>query len=206
MHKTKTEIHQLKQKYGDEQVLVVRPELFSDVPTGFTAVDEDEKVIYCKHDNDGKFVMRYDAEGNPAFLQLIPYVVIKSSNGEYFAYERLSGSGEARLHSQLSLGFGGHINPCDGPSLYIFKGMVRELEEELIYHNVKPLEYIGMVRDLNSNLTDHIGFVFELEVDAAEVKEKDKYKGMWLTKEQLKEKYFLFEGWSKHIVDHIYEN
>lgn len=206
MHKRAFESYSLKEKYGDEQVFVVRSDLFSSLEPGLTLEKEDSiAAITMRYDKEGKFIMRYDAENNPAFLQIIPYVIIKNKAGQYFAYERLEDSTEDRLRHQISIGFGGHINPCDGPTLFMFRGMMRELEEELELTYSDPLQYIGKVKDFSAGLSDHIGFVFELEVEDADIKEKEKHRGFWMTKQDLKDKYFTLETWSRHIADYLCE-
>jgi predicted NUDIX family phosphoesterase len=51
-------------------------------------------------------------EGNPYFLQLIPYIVVtckKEENTHIFYYRRSKGGGESKLHDMYSIGFGGHV-------------------------------------------------------------------------------------------------
>ena len=57
---------------------------------------------------------RGDMEEDPAYKQLIGYVIITSDNGKTLVYKRLNGGGEARLHGMLSIGVGGHMNDVPG--------------------------------------------------------------------------------------------
>ncbi len=206
MFKDALKIHQLRERYGSEQVFVVPTSTVMDIPDGFSK-QAHTKDIYKKFDSIGKYIYRYDAEENVSFQQIIPYVILYNPiEGTYLVYTRQSGSKENRLHNQISIGFGGHIDSGDGINEVVFKGLVRELMEEVEYQNTEGLSFIGYVRDQSSKTYDHLGLVFELPVSMAEVKETEKYNGEWMTKEQLQENYFKFEGWAKYIIDYILHN
>jgi predicted NUDIX family phosphoesterase len=54
---------------------------------------------------------RATCETDPSLLQLLPYVLIHREDTEqYFVYCRGKGGEEARLHGNLSLGIGGHVD------------------------------------------------------------------------------------------------
>jgi len=59
-----------------------------------------------------RFLPRSQAEENPEFKQIIPYVLIRKG-GRWLHYIRGKGSGEKRLVAKGSIGVGGHINPED---------------------------------------------------------------------------------------------
>src|SRR5512143_2337388 len=59
-----------------------------------------------------RFLSRSEAENDPSFKQVIPYVLVRK-NGRYLHYIRGKGSGEKRLVAMGSIGIGGHINPSD---------------------------------------------------------------------------------------------
>src|SRR6266542_6473300 len=59
-----------------------------------------------------RFLPRSQAEENPRFKQIIPYVLIKRGES-LLHYVRGKGSGEKRLVAKGSIGIGGHINPID---------------------------------------------------------------------------------------------
>lgn len=206
MFKDHAKMKELKEKYKDEQVFVVPAHVFSNIADGFTK-EKHSKDIYAKYDRLGKYIFRYDAEGDPTFQQIIPYVILFNPNtNQYYTYKRIKGSGESRLHGQLSLGFGGHIDSSDGTNEVVFKGLIRELMEEVDYNNIAPVEFIGYIRNSQSETNDHTGLVFVLLVDHAEVRETEKYVGEWMTAEQMEENYFKFEDWGKHLINHIVEN
>lgn len=108
-----------KRSKDDERVLVVPTRLFRDggVFQGFST----EAVSRCDAlfaPESTRFTRRGDAERDPEFKQLIPYIIFvceDSSTGRprVFAYRRGDGQGETRLRSKWSVGVGGHINDVD---------------------------------------------------------------------------------------------
>ncbi|RKJ71809.1 hypothetical protein D7X33_22015 [Butyricicoccus sp. 1XD8-22] len=149
-----------------------------------------------------------NAEINTDFKQPIPYVLIKRGN-EIYTYERLSGGGESRLHSKLSLGVGGHMNPEQGTfNEVLMINLNRELEEELnIQSSTRNLQFIGLINDdLNEVGKVHLGILAILELsDDAEVsvREVEQLKGYWLSIDELKQEdaYSRLESWSQIAVD-----
>ena len=77
---------------------------------------------------------RSQVEEDPAFKQIIPYVVFRSGDG-VFCYTRGKSQGEARLHRLRSLGVGGHVSEDDaqgGRTLDAYEAALRrELDEEV---------------------------------------------------------------------------
>src|SRR4051794_9770176 len=75
------------------------------------------------------FLPRDQAEHDPTFKQLIPYLVLRHA-GRVFHYRR-RGGGESRLASRRSVGIGGHVTDADGPAAGAYRaGLLRELREE----------------------------------------------------------------------------
>jgi predicted NUDIX family phosphoesterase len=190
-----------KEKYGDEQVYVVPFITVSGIHDKFTRAKHTHD-IWSKFDNIGKFIYRYDAEGNPSMQQLIPYILIQHPDGnKFYVAQRLAG--EERLVNEISIGFGGHINPEDGAKDCLFKALIRELHEELFISPIGSAEFIGYVRDLNSSTSDHTGCVFIVKATDPVIKEHENLKGEWMTVDELEKNYFKFEGWARHIIDHL---
>ncbi|MBQ6828771.1 MAG: phosphoesterase [Thermoguttaceae bacterium] len=108
-----------KRSKDDECVLVVPTRLFREggVFQGFST----EAISRCDAlfaPESTRFLRRGDAERDPEFKQLIPYIIFvceDSSTGRpsVFAYRRGDGQGETRLRSKWSVGVGGHINDVD---------------------------------------------------------------------------------------------
>ena len=197
---------ELKQKYGDEKVFVIPIDLVTGIPDKKKRKKHD-KNIWTRYANEGKYIPRWEAEYNNAFQQIIPYFVVTNEDeSKYFVAKRLGG--ESRLIDKLSLGFGGHINECDGNTEPIFKGLVREMEEELILMPSSPFQFCGTIRDITSPTNDHFGLAFIVKAKEEDValREIGKMECEWMTKEQLFENYPKFEGWSKYIIDELYNS
>lgn len=196
----------------DERILVVnRDDLFDNESLTFQGVITDTDSVM---DIMGRFetffeVRRGDAEENPEWKQPIPYVVIKRGES-VFLYKRLKAGGETRLHDQLSIGIGGHMNHVSdvGWSITLFNNMLRELHEEVRINNDGSFkqETLGLINDDSNDLSkNHIGILFVLEIpEEAEVtvRETDVLEGSWIRIRDLK-KTPLFESletWSQMVV------
>ncbi|MSR30728.1 MAG: phosphoesterase [Gemmataceae bacterium] len=133
---------------------------------GFTPVTDELFLQLVNHPNL-HFMDRPAAEINPAFKQLIPYVIIRLGK-EYFNYRRGKSGSEARLRELRSMGVGGHIDQGDiSPSdpLYM-EGLRRELREEVGIHQTPALKTLGFINDDSNEVGKvHIGIVHLLDVD-----------------------------------------
>ena len=113
-------------------------------------------------------------EHDSNYKHIIPYIVIKQ-DGKYLTYMRTSSGGESRLHGNMSIGFGGHIDVGDIVTknknqqidfiATIINSAKRELEEELslMADNIKLLGLL--YDDSNSVGMVHIGIALLVEVD-----------------------------------------
>ncbi|MEK4566292.1 hypothetical protein MKX54_16610 [Alkalihalobacillus sp. FSL R5-0424] len=198
----------------DEQILVApRESVFkSETLTfqGLTGEKTTTDAIMKQIKETYKEMRRGDAEEDPSFKQPIPYVVIRRGD-EFFAYERLAGGGESRLHNKLSLGFGGHMNHIEADSFdeVLRINTDRELDEELelAEEDKVSIETIGLINDDESEVGRvHIGILSVLDVKETaqvSVKETDQIAGHWMKLEQLadKDQYDRMETWSQFVVD-----
>jgi len=198
----------------DEMILVAkRNALFGErdelVFQGVTTDKELATKIINYLSQNIEVMRRGDAEENLTYKQPIPYVVIKKGE-QVYAYKRLSGGGESRLHSKLSIGFGGHMNQTDDVSFVdiLMTNLQRELDEELeIKYHTYRLKPVGLINDDNNEVGKvHIGLLYTFEIDdeaTIEVKEKDQIEGFWLDIKDLKndEIYNNLESWSQFVAD-----
>lgn len=201
---------QLALKYGEEKVFVVSKEQYGDIPDGLH-LDEayNESFIKKLHD-DGFFVYRKDAEYNPDYLQLIPYVLIMNGNKPFVA-KRIGG--DERLIGKLSLGMGGHINPEDQTSPASVKmyenNIRRELSDEELHIDLEKtisLDYIGIIRYTDPNdviSQDHLGLFYVLNTsdDTVSIKESDKLEGGFWIPNDVRDHVSNTESWSRIIVE-----
>jgi len=101
-----------------ERVLVVPTELLHRLGyfQGFTR-DVDRYLENLLSMDHVSFRPRPEVEQDPAFKQLIPYVIFcyrdQQGRQTVFQYTRGTGQGEGRLHRKRSIGIGGHISMVD---------------------------------------------------------------------------------------------
>lgn len=195
----------------EEKVLVVKRELLEpfikDKPNN-VIVGDDAVSILNTIEEHAFFMDRWNGlEEDPTYKQIIPYVVV--TNAEFiFLLKRLNTQGEVRLHDKLSIGVGGHINPCDilpGKSL-IESGMIRELAEEINFGKVKSARPLGVINNDTSDVSKvHLGILFSLESEDGnvDVNETDKMEGQWTYKQEIQESYDRLESWSQLAFDLI---
>ena len=116
-----------------------------------------------------QFIDRAQAENDPSFKQIIPYVLIQTQDLSLTAVYNRQGS-EKRLHDLWSLGIGGHINPIDNGSLddtfedILAAGMARELDEEIEKRPAQDIPKFSGV--ISEEITEvgrvHLGAVFRI--------------------------------------------
>jgi predicted NUDIX family phosphoesterase len=111
---------------------------------------------------------RREAEQDPRYKQLIPYVLLMHDD-RILRYQRGKGGEETRLHGLFSIGIGGHIAEEDAglfskESSGYNDGMWRELREEV---DIEPLSE-ATVAVLNDDSTEvgrvHFGVVHVVRV------------------------------------------
>lgn len=197
--------------YKNEKVFVVpfsKVRMFSDKFSIRISSNANQCIKHFnKIEAGGLFISRNDAEGNMSVQQLIPYTIIfnRDMNKLYAAYRQ---KGDLRLNNVYSLGFGGHINPIDSygkDKSLIINAAIRELKEEVSIKTIYKLNYLGTVRDLQSETKEHLGFVFAITTNnRVSIKEKDKMKGSWMDIKELYDKYYKFESWSRYIIDYLF--
>ncbi|OQY49511.1 MAG: phosphoesterase [Desulfobacteraceae bacterium 4572_89] len=115
------------------------------------------------------WIARKDAETDPGYKQIIPYILLQTEDGGKTAVYRRNGN-EKRLHDLWSAGIGGHINPGDEKNpedsfeTILVQGMNRELDEEMISHpGTGSLDFLGVINDESNEVGRvHLGAVFRL--------------------------------------------
>jgi predicted NUDIX family phosphoesterase len=189
-----------------ERVLVVKADWIH-------ALQNDRGFITSIHDNFMKelpseafFIDRPEAEKNPEYRQVIPYVLIRK-NGEYLTVTRYKTQTEARLHDKMSVGIGGHINPIDEDEGDLLDaGLKRELAEELAVDNppgLTELEPLGLICDDTDEVSQvHLGIVLRWDVpDYINIRETDKMHGRYLQPNEIGESRDRLENWSRLVYD-----
>ena len=191
-----------------EQVLCVkRDDMFPDGAWhGFVSKDLDRhQAVIREH---LFFMARDSVENDPAYQQIIPYVVFRH-DPHYFLTHRLRASSEKRLRKQYSLGIGGHINPGDlEAGDPILDGLKREWSEEVVYDGRFEAQLIGLLNDDSSPVSKvHLGVVFLVDGDSPNIsiRETDKLAGELLTLDEMRIYYLGMESWSQMVYDRLAE-
>jgi len=159
----------------------------------------------------GFYMERSNAETDSNFLQIIPYIVLQSE-GNIFAYTRLSKGNETRLHNKRSIGIGGHIDEVATPMNLsnmdrVQSGCYTELFEEMDIEtngSFLPVEttYQCIYDPSNDVGKVHLGLLYICNVSGrtVSVKETDKIEGKFYTIEEIKSMFQqnsdAFETWS----------
>lgn len=177
---------------------------------GITCSREELSALLKQIENNYKIVRRGDAEEDESLKQIIPYVLLYRdvNGGEVFAYRRLQGGGEKRLHNRLSIGVGGHMNePPQDARLAILTEAKRELEEEIDFGekgiSVEDIDpgFLGVLNDDSDAVGRvHFGIVIIVEVypeKNLEVREVEQLDGSWLGLSEVEERTEELEGWSQ---------
>ncbi|MDQ2966504.1 MAG: NUDIX domain-containing protein [Chloroflexota bacterium] len=162
------------------------------------------EVILGQIATTGRFAPRPAMEGDPAFKQIIPYVVLRDG-ARWFLMQRTRGGADQRLHDRWSIGVGGHLNPGDAD---IAGGLAREWREELVADFDPDFSFVGL---LNDDTTDvgrvHLGVVFVAQADGrpVTVRETDKLRGGFAASDDVRAVRDGLETWSRIVFDLIDE-
>jgi predicted NUDIX family phosphoesterase len=174
--------------------------------TGFRSFDETEfsKLL---DPTQFSFQPRTTCEHDPAFKQLIPYLVLK--HGEtLFTYRRGASGTEKRLQAKWSVGIGGHISEDDarGGTDPYRTGMLRELQEEVRLNQPYTEHVLGFIYDPRTFVGSvHLGIVHLLELTSPEVESNEEAlaESGFLGFVELKRKFDELETWSQFVVEEL---
>jgi predicted NUDIX family phosphoesterase len=127
-----------------------------------------------------RFIPRPQAEADPAYKQIIPYVIM-SCDGKYLSYVRGRRAGEARLTGLRSIGIGGHINPADDMPLFssdfreAYKSAVeREVAEEVSVEAGHSDKIVALLNDDSTEVGSvHLGIVHHWILDSPDVSRRE---------------------------------
>ena len=195
----------------DEKVLVFPRSIFErlGVFQGFrTDVDRYLPVILDKQNNS--FQPRAQAETDPNFKQIIPYVVVTDGRS-ILHYVRGKKAGEQRLVAKGSIGIGGHINDEDhtlfAVGLQAFQDAVqREVCEELAVQGAFDAKPVGLINDDSTEVGRvHFGIVHVLFRTPDKVRKNEQVitQVEFVPIEELKSRREQMETWSQLCLDHL---
>ncbi|MHC5075614.1 MAG: hypothetical protein ACYTFM_04210, partial [Planctomycetota bacterium] len=160
------------------------------------------------------FMPRSQAEENPAYKQLIPYVIM-SYEGKYLSYVRGKRAGEARLVGNRSIGIGGHINPIDDMPLFntnfyetYLTAVKREVEEEVSVNTNYTDRIVALLNDESNEVGRvHLGIVHYWILDKPSVDKREQMitQMSFMTPGELYKVRNTLETWSGLCLSHLGE-
>ena len=194
---------------NEENVLVIRRTLFDELGA-FQGLERDAnryvETLMTRQNNF--FLPRSRAEQDPAFKQIIPYVIF-TFEGTILRYVRGAKSGEKRLVDKASIGIGGHINESD-ESLFSFDkdayraAVHREVAEELKFEGMWEDRLAALINDDSTEVGQvHLGVVHvvALRHDAVRARERAIRELLFLTPQELRKQRDKLESWSQIVLD-----
>lgn len=181
---------------SDEQVLVVARELCPDAANWHGLRTEGLTAFLEVIARDGRYGPRDAMEQDPAYKQIIPYLILRDGE-RYFLMRRTRAGGDARLHDLWSIGVGGHLNPGDGGLL---GGLRREWAEELAADFVPEFRLVGLLNDDTTHVGRvHLGAVYLADAAgrSVEIRETEKLAGRFATSDEVAAVSDDLETWSR---------
>ena len=198
-----------------EQVLVVERKVIEQVGM-FNGLAFDVERYLQKIFVQGipHFLPRPQAEADPTYKQLIPYVIM-SCNGRYLTYVRGRRAGETRLVGLRSIGIGGHINLGDDMPLFndnfyeaYLTAVEREVAEEVSVETSHTDRVVALLNDESNEVGRvHLGIVHYWILDAPKVKKREQMITQMTFKSpaELQEVRDTMETWSQLCLDNLDE-
>jgi predicted NUDIX family phosphoesterase len=150
----------------------------------------------------GRYEPREAMERDPAFKQVIPYLVLRDAD-RYFLMQRTRRGGDERLHDRYSIGVGGHLNPGDAD---LDGGLRREWAEELNADFVPQFRLVGMLNDDTTDVGSvHLGVVYVADAGGrpVRIRETDKLTGRFVDPAEVAEVAAELETWSQLVFEQL---
>lgn len=165
-----------------------------------------------------RFMPRSQAEADPAYKQLIPYVIM-AHDGKYLNYVRGKRAGETRLVEKRSIGIGGHINPVDDMPLLntdfrtdfreiYLTAVDREVAEEVTVKADYTNRIVALLNDDSNEVGQvHLGIVHYWALESPDVEKREQMitQMTFMTIEQLQKVRDTMETWSSLCLDGLSE-
>lgn len=198
----------------EEQVLVIERKTIEQVGM-FQGLNFDIEQYLKKIFVPGvpRFMPRAQAEENPAYKQLIPYVLM-TCDGKLLTYVRGKRAGETRLVGNRSIGIGGHINPIDADNSSLFaylydnylNAVQREVSEEVSVEANHTDRVVALLNDDSKEVGQvHLGIVHLWTLDAPNVVRREQMitQMSFMSLPELQQLRDTMETWSQLCLDNI---
>ncbi len=162
-----------------------------------------------------RFMPRSEAESDPSFKQLIPYVIMMH-DGKCLSYVRGTRAGETRLVGRRSIGIGGHINPVDREMPLFDAGfrntylaaVKREVDEEVSVEAEQEDRVVALINDDSTEVGQvHLGIVHLWTLKSANVSKREQMitQMTFMSSAELQDARETLETWSQLCLDHLEE-
>ncbi len=200
----------------EEQVLVVERRVLDEVGA-FHGLNFDVQryldALFAQ--GEPRFMPRSQAEKDPGYKQLIPYVLM-TCEGKCLTYVRGKRAGETRLVGNRSIGIGGHINPVDD-AIPLFNtdfrdvyqaAVQREVAEEVTVEANHADHVVALLNDDSNEVGQvHLGVVHCWVLDAPNVMKREQMitQMEFMSIEDLQAVRDTMETWSQLCLDGLPE-
>lgn len=158
------------------------------------------------------FIPRMEAERDPAYKQIIPYVIMSHAD-TYLCYIRGKKVDESRLAEKVSIGIGGHINPSDrmSPSSKNLKkvylnALAREISEEVVVETEHDDKIVGLINDDSNNVGRvHFGIIHLWRLARPNVRNREQEicQVRFMNIDELQQVRNNMETWSQLCIDNL---
>ncbi len=194
----------------EEQVLVIERKVVEQVGMfDGLAFDVDRYLERIFVPGVPRFMPRSQAEHDPSFKQIIPYVIM-THQGRYLSYVRGRRAGETRLVAKRSIGIGGHINPIDWtlfsaePYKTYLEAVQREVAEEVSVDTAYTDHIVALLNDDSNEVGSvHLGIVHCWNLAEPKVAKREQMitQMAFMTPDELREVRDSLETWSQKCLD-----
>jgi predicted NUDIX family phosphoesterase len=195
----------------DENILVIKRSLFDELGSFQGLNFEAEKYLSAILSRGNNFFLpRAQAEGDPAYKQIIPYVLVAFENS-VLHYVRGKKAGEQRLVAKGSIGIGGHMNETDETFFALDEaayraGVEREVNEEIRIDTRFDDRIVALLNDDTTEVGRvHLGIVhvFKLAEPKVEKREAMITNLALRTRAELMGRRDSLETWSQICLDSL---
>jgi predicted NUDIX family phosphoesterase len=195
----------------NENILVIKRSLFDELGSFQGLNFESEKYLSAILSRGNNFFLpRAQAEKDPAYKQIIPYVLVAFENS-VLHYVRGKKAGEQRLVAKGSIGIGGHMNESD-ESLFAMDeqayraGVEREVNEEIKIDAPFEDRIVALLNDDSTEVGRvHLGVVHVFKLAEPKVEKREAMiTGLtFLAKDELFARRETMETWSQICLDSL---
>jgi predicted NUDIX family phosphoesterase len=197
----------------NENILVIRRSLFDELGAFQGLSFEPDKYLSAILSRGNNFfIPRSQAEGDPAFKQIIPYALIVFQNS-VLHYVRGKKAGEQRLVAKGSIGIGGHMGEVADKFLWhstdeetYRAGVEREVNEEIKIDAPFEDRIVALLNDDTTEVGSvHLGVVHVFKLAEPKVEKRETMiTGLtFFAKEELLARRETMETWSQICLDSL---